>query len=72
MPILYNLQINVRRKVALIGIFSLGLFTTICSIMRMAQISVSSYGGNQTLLIVWACVEMNVGVSLFSFPLFQS
>jgi hypothetical protein len=62
-PILSQLQINARRKVALIGLFMLGLFTTICSIMRMVQIITIAKTGNSTMLVLWGTIEMNVGVS---------
>jgi hypothetical protein len=63
-PILLQLQINTRRKAALIGMFVLGLFTTICSIMRMIQIITISKTGNSTQLVLWGTIEMNVGVSI--------
>lgn len=62
-PILMQLQINNRRKVALIGMFVLGLFTTICSIMRLIQIITIAKTGNSTMLVLWGTIEMNVGVS---------
>lgn len=62
-PLLLKVQINTRRKVALIAIFLLGLFTTLCSIMRMVQISVIYKTGNSTMLVLWGTIEMNVGVS---------
>jgi hypothetical protein len=64
-PFLLALQMNNRRKYGIIGIFLLGLFTTICSIMRMTQISVIAYGnGNSTMLVLWGNIEMNVGASI--------
>ena len=61
-PLLMRLRINPRRKVALIGIFLLGLFTTVCSVMRMVQIIQISKDGNSTGLVLWGTIEMNVGV----------
>lgn len=62
-PILVKLHINIRRKIALVAIFMLGLFTTLCSIMRMAQISEIAKTGDSTMLVLWGTIEMNVGVS---------
>lgn len=62
-PLLMRVQINLRRKLGLIGIFLLGLFTTVCSIMRMVQIITISKNGNSTMLVLWGTIEMNVGVS---------
>ncbi|KAK6374195.1 hypothetical protein LTR64_002302 [Lithohypha guttulata] len=67
-PLLLKVQINTRRKVALIAIFLLGLFTTLCSIMRMVQISVIYKTGNSTMLVLWGTIEMNVGIFLTSLP----
>ena len=61
-PLLLRLRINRRRKVGLIGIFLLGLFTTVCSVLRMIQIIQISKDGNSTGLVLWGTIEMNVGV----------
>lgn len=47
--------------------FVLGLFTTICSIMRLYQITIIARNGNSTMLVLWGTIEMNVGVSLSDF-----
>jgi hypothetical protein len=66
-PFLWALQMNNRRKYGLMGVFLLGLFTTICSILRLTQIPVIATGnGNSTMLVLWGNVEMNVGVSLYT------
>lgn len=62
-PLLAKVQINRRRKFGLIAVFSLGAFTTICSVMRMVQISVIARTGDSTMLVLWGTIEMNVGVS---------
>ncbi|KAI9843364.1 MAG: hypothetical protein M1838_002653 [Thelocarpon superellum] len=67
-PLLARVQINMRRKVALIGVFVLGLFTTVCSVMRMVQIRQITKDGNSTGLVLWGTIEMNVGISLTCLP----
>lgn len=63
-PMLLALNIPVEKKLGLIGIFALGLFTTLCSILRYVQIGRIQYGdGNSTMLILWGVIEFNVGVS---------
>ena len=62
-PLLAKVQISTRRKIALIGVFVLGLFTTVCSVMRMVQILQITKDGNSTGLVLWGTIEMNVGVS---------
>ncbi|KAK1765295.1 integral membrane protein [Phialemonium atrogriseum] len=68
-PVLLRLNIHKNKKVALIGIFLLGLFTTICSILRCIQINRIQYGdGNSTQLVLWGTVEFNVGNMVSSLP----
>ncbi|KAH8807846.1 integral membrane protein [Xylogone sp. PMI_703] len=67
-PMLVSLQINMRKRVGLVGIFCLGIFTTFCSIMRLAQIKSILATGDQTGLVLWATIEMNVGISLTCLP----
>jgi len=67
-PVLLKLNVSRSKKLGLIGIFLLGLFTTICSIQRYLQIDRIQFGdGNSTMLVLWGVIEFNVGVSL---PLF--
>ena len=68
-PLLLRVQITTPRKVALIGLFVLGLFTTVCSVLRMIQIIIISKNGNSTMLVLWGAIEMNVGVWLLSLSL---
>ncbi|KAG0645307.1 hypothetical protein D0Z07_8940 [Hyphodiscus hymeniophilus] len=67
-PILMKLQINNRRKAVLLGVFGLGIFTTVCSILRMVQIIAISRTGNSTKLVLWGTIEMNVGIVLTCIP----
>ncbi|RFU26576.1 hypothetical protein B7463_g9767, partial [Scytalidium lignicola] len=68
-PFLYALRMDNRRKYGIIGVFLLGLFTTICSIMRTVQIPVIAYGdGNSTMLVLWGNIEMNIGIILTCMP----
>ncbi|KAE8153037.1 integral membrane protein [Aspergillus avenaceus] len=61
-PLLLKLNVKTAQKAGLLCLFLLGLFTTICSIMRLTQISVIAYGdGNSTMLVLWGTVEFNVG-----------
>ena len=65
-PALLKLNVRLGRKIGLIVIFLLGLFTTICSIQRYLQINRIQYGdGNSTMLVLWGTIEFNVGVRTF-------
>jgi hypothetical protein len=65
-PFLWKIQINRRRKVALIGVFMLGIFKTVCSIERLLQIPGLAVNGNSTNLVLWGTIELNAGVSASS------
>ncbi|KZZ97397.1 integral membrane protein [Moelleriella libera RCEF 2490] len=68
-PVLLRLNVRLEKKLGLIGIFMLGLFTTICSILRYLQIDRIQYGdGNSTMLILWGVIEFNVGNMVSSLP----
>jgi hypothetical protein len=58
-----RLQMNSRKKLGIVGLFLLGIFTTLCSIMRLTQVKSIIIGADVTGIILWATVEMNVGVS---------
>ncbi|KAG9258351.1 uncharacterized protein F5Z01DRAFT_194163 [Emericellopsis atlantica] len=68
-PMLVGLNIQMAKKVGLIGIFILGLFTTMCSVFRYLQINRIQFGdGNSTMLILWGVIEFNVGNLVSSLP----
>lgn len=63
-PVLLRLNVRLDKKLGLVAIFMLGLFTTLCSILRYLQINRIQYGdGNSTMLVLWGVIEFNVGVS---------
>ncbi|RFU79456.1 integral membrane [Trichoderma arundinaceum] len=69
LPVLLKLNVRTAKKVGLIAIFLLGLFTTICSILRYTQINrISSGDGNSTMLVLWGTIEFNVGNMVSSLP----
>ncbi|KAF7559029.1 hypothetical protein G7046_g5126 [Stylonectria norvegica] len=69
LPLLLKLEIRLGKKLGLIGIFGLGLFTTICSILRYLQIKqIQSGDGNSTMLVLWGTIEFNVGNMVSSLP----
>lgn len=65
-PALVQLKVERGKKIGLILIFLLGLFTTLCSVFRYLQIDRIQHGdGNSTMLILWGVIEFNVGVGFF-------
>ncbi|KAH8653786.1 integral membrane protein [Xylariales sp. PMI_506] len=68
-PILARLNMKNNKKFGLVAIFMLGLFTTICSVLRFLQINRIAYGdGNSTMLVLWGTIEFNVGNIVSSLP----
>jgi hypothetical protein len=64
-PLLLSLNIKTAQKAGVVCLFLLGLFTTVCSILRLTQIHRVAFGdGNSTMLVLWGTIEFNVGVSL--------
>lgn len=73
-PLLLRLNIKPAQKAGVVCLFLLGLFTTICSILRLTQIHRVAFGdGNSTMLVLWGTIEFNVGVCFFHdlLPLFH-
>ncbi|KAJ5817877.1 hypothetical protein N7447_007885 [Penicillium robsamsonii] len=61
-PLLLALNIKTAQKAGVVCLFLLGLFTTVCSIMRLTQIQRVAFGdGNSTMLVLWGTIEFNVG-----------
>ncbi|KAJ5131699.1 hypothetical protein N7448_005857 [Penicillium atrosanguineum] len=61
-PLLLQLNIKPAQKAGVVCLFLLGLFTTICSILRLSQIHRVAFGdGNSTMLVLWGTIEFNVG-----------
>ncbi|KAI9039145.1 uncharacterized protein KD926_009894 [Aspergillus affinis] len=68
-PLLLELNVKPAQKAGLLCLFLLGLFTTVCSILRLTQISVIAYGdGNSTMLVLWGTIEFNVGNIITCLP----
>lgn len=68
-PLLLKLNVRLEKKFGLIVIFMLGLFTTLCSILRYLQIDrIQNGDGNSTMLVLWGTIEFNVGNMVSSLP----
>ncbi|KAE8444231.1 hypothetical protein EG329_000731 [Mollisiaceae sp. DMI_Dod_QoI] len=79
-PMLWNIKINTRIKMALVGILSLGLFATTACIVKVVYLS--SYGKFNDFLwdsvniTIWTSCELNIGIFAASIatlkPLFRA
>jgi hypothetical protein len=59
--LLWNLQVSVRQKFALAGIFSLGIFIIIFAIVRVIETSATFSHVNPLWLELWSMIEASVG-----------
>ncbi|EAW08964.1 uncharacterized protein ACLA_099080 [Aspergillus clavatus NRRL 1] len=68
-PLLLQLNIKPAQKAGVVCLFLLGLFTTICSILRLTQIHrVVAVDGDSTMLVLWGTIEFNIGNIVTSLP----
>ncbi|KAG6032366.1 hypothetical protein E4U41_007229 [Claviceps citrina] len=68
-PVLLQIHVRLEKKLGLIAIFMLGLFTTLCSILRYLQIDrIQNGDGNSTMLVLWGTIEFNVGNMVSCLP----
>jgi hypothetical protein len=71
MPIklIYNLQISLKQKAGLVGVFSLCFVMIIFAIIRAKQILVSQYFVNLVLLQIWSTLASSICESPLSHSL---
>lgn len=58
---LWKVQISLRQKLVLAGIFSLTVFIMVFAIIRVAVLSSSNNIRDQTWLYLWSAIEQTVG-----------
>ncbi|TVY18528.1 hypothetical protein LARI1_G004162 [Lachnellula arida] len=67
-PMLLNSRLPTRKKVAILGIFSLGSFVTAIQIIRILSIKSLANYIDSSKLIMWSMVENNLGIMVASIP----
>lgn len=71
LKLLYNVQISLRQKLALSGVFSMGMVIVIFSIIRAVQVTTTAR--NDTFLLAfWGVLESTVAVIVGCLPPFKS
>ncbi|KAM3084097.1 hypothetical protein ACMFMG_001797 [Clarireedia jacksonii] len=74
LPMIWNLRLNKRKKFALLGIFTVGVFVIITSIIRLiALFSIDSKDLTFTQVEggVWTYMEEGIGITCGNLPLLQ-
>ncbi|KAL8849902.1 MAG: hypothetical protein Q9221_005168 [Calogaya cf. arnoldii] len=64
-PLIWKLKLSIERKIGLTGVFLLGTFASIISIVRVhtnASLQVEDPTWNYVMVMIWSTVEGNVGV----------
>ncbi|PYI10719.1 hypothetical protein BO78DRAFT_426265 [Aspergillus sclerotiicarbonarius CBS 121057] len=68
LPVLCTLQLRMRQKIALVGVFALGFFITIIQIIRIFTIkNLKTYTDSQPI-VLWSDVEISLGVIITCIP----
>lgn len=67
-PMLLKTQLPMRKKVVILGLFSLGAFITIIQIIRILTIKSLANYIDSSQLIMWSLVENNLGIIIASIP----
>ncbi|KAF4986726.1 hypothetical protein FGRMN_10703 [Fusarium graminum] len=73
---LYHLGLKLRKKIGVIGMFSVGIFLTVASIMRFSFLVSFVFPRkgavpDATRAIIWAFVELSVGVMVGCMPMIR-
>lgn len=58
---LWKVQISLRQKLALTGIFSLTVFIMVFAIIRVAVVTSESDMPDETWMYLWSAIEQTVG-----------
>jgi hypothetical protein len=75
-PVVFKLKLPVRQKLALSGIFGLGLIVCAASIFRLTTLYSSAYGDDITagslVSTIWTTVESGLGVVTMNLPMLRT
>ncbi|CAK3813283.1 Hypothetical predicted protein [Lecanosticta acicola] len=65
-PMIWNLQTNTKRKLRLLAVFSVGLFTAVTSIVRLAETVIQAKNPDAFYALgkvdIWALLEYSIGL----------
>ncbi|PWY72291.1 hypothetical protein BO70DRAFT_320500 [Aspergillus heteromorphus CBS 117.55] len=68
LPVLWKLQLRLRQKIALVGVFALGFFITIIQIIRICTIRNLRTWTDSEPVVIWSDVEISLGVMITCIP----
>ncbi|EEU43594.1 uncharacterized protein NECHADRAFT_45518 [Fusarium vanettenii 77-13-4] len=67
-PALLKSQIQLRKKIVLLGLFGLGIFVTIVQVIRIQTIQNLKNYLDSSKAILWSIIETNTGIIIASIP----
>ncbi|KAL6353895.1 hypothetical protein LRP88_12890 [Fusarium phalaenopsidis] len=67
-PALFKSQIQLRKKIVLLGLFGLGIFVTIVQVIRIQTIQNLKNYLDSSKAILWSIIETNTGIIIASIP----
>lgn len=75
-PVIFTLEVPVRQKLALTGVFGLGIIVCAASISRLTTLYSSAYGTDATLgsllSTIWTTVEAGLGIICANLPMLRT
>lgn len=70
--LLWTVQMSLRKKLALMGIFSLAVITTIFAIVRITSVSKTTHHVDASWLYMWNSIEVSVAIIVACLASFRS
>lgn len=64
LPVLWKLQLRLKQKIILAGLFTLGFFVTVIQIIRIFTVKDLKTYTDSKNIVIWSCVEISLGVRL--------
>ncbi|KAJ5355019.1 uncharacterized protein N7496_012231 [Penicillium cataractarum] len=68
LPVLWRLQLRLKQKVILAGLFALGFFVTVIQIIRIFTVKDLKTYTDSKNIVIWSCIEVSLGVIVSCIP----
>ncbi|CEJ57789.1 hypothetical protein PMG11_06469 [Penicillium brasilianum] len=68
LPVLWRLQLRLKQKIILAGLFALGFFVTIIQIIRIFTVKDLKTYTDSKNIVIWSCIEVSLGVIVSCIP----
>ncbi|CAG8899712.1 unnamed protein product [Penicillium egyptiacum] len=68
LPVLWKLQLRLKQKALLAGLFALGFFVTVIQVIRIFTVKDLTTYTDSKNIVIWSCVETSLGVIVACIP----